>query len=397
MLDHQIESTRQEAVEAILRHYRNWYLPHVMLTPSARFGLYITAKTLLSRGDRVLVSPITCRTVIDALLEAGVVPVFVDIELSTGNIDVSRLSKSVLNNARAIITTNLYGSPDAIRDLRFMANTHKLLLIEDCAHVLRTRVETRELGTFGDVSVFSFKKHFDEVGGIICARDAAHGTRIQGRLIAEGTMPSAQEERLRFCQYRLMKATSPSIVRRLSAVYRHLVKVGGHHQNAEPARDFRSTILNTTFPTIAALLRVLEFLRRREQLIAARTAAARTLIARCPLPMTNGRYNDDVVYLAVPFFSSNRDAVVGKLRARGIPMYFLYTPPMNVLFPDRTYSVPNLDQDRIDHWCRHILPVPPQCGEQFLEVIHQSSALWKTCCATIADTRHQSQILASNR
>ena len=184
MFHRRIAAARQQSLEAIYGHYRRLYLPHVMLVPSARYGLYVVAKELLAPGDRVLISPVTCRTVISALLAAKAIPVFVDIDTATGNIDVSRLAASELNAARAIVTTNLYGTPDQVHELKSIATRRNLLLIEDCAHVLRTSVRGEEIGSVGDISVFSFKKHFNEPGGVICVRSENAATKIQRRIAA---------------------------------------------------------------------------------------------------------------------------------------------------------------------------------------------------------------------
>jgi hypothetical protein len=185
MLQAAINRERRKNEQAILQHYEELYHPHAVLVPSARFGLYAVAKELLSLGDRVLISPITCRTVVEALLAAGVVPVFVDIEPDTGNIDPGRLSDSVLTAARAIVTTNLYGNPDNAPHLRRAAAKHDLLFIEDCAHVIHTVIDGRRVGSLGDVSVFSFKKYFDEPGGVITFRGETAARAVRARVSAE--------------------------------------------------------------------------------------------------------------------------------------------------------------------------------------------------------------------
>jgi hypothetical protein len=74
----------------------------------------------------------------------------------------------------------------------------------------------------------------------------------------------------------------------------------------------------------------------------------------------------------VPFFSSRRDAVVAALRQRGIPTYFLYSPPMNEVFSQLDSNRP-LDRDLIRHWCGNILPIDPRFGREYLESIQSLS------------------------
>lgn len=373
MLDSQIQRERQHAVDDILGRYREWYLPHAMLVPRARFGLYAIAKGLLSPGDRILISPITCSTVINALLAARVTPVFVDIELATGNIDVSRLCDAELSNSRAIVTTNLYGNPDAVEDLKSIAASHNLLLIEDCAHVLQTCVSSREIGGIGDISVFSFKKYFDELGGVVCVRDEAVATKLRATIAAETTTPTAREERMRFCQFQLEKAAGSSIVRGLSSLHRRLRTIGIRRENRIHASMVGAShpAFTSSLPTTATLLRVADRLRRRQELIQARCAAARQLIANCPLPVKRSSSATQVVYLAVPFYSPNRDTIVTRLASRHIPTYFRYTPPMSKVFRNCSRLAHGFDEDRLEHWCRNILPVHPDFGLQFLQVLGQ--------------------------
>ena len=372
MLHRRIAAAKQKSLEAILSHYRRLYLPHVMLVPTARYGLYVVAKELLAPGDRVLISPVTCRTVISALLAAKVTPVFVDIDTATGNIDVSRLAESELNAARAIVTTNLYGTPDQVRELKSIATSRSLLLIEDCAHVLRTSMRGAEIGGVGDVSVFSFKKHFDEPGGVICVRSENAAMKIQRRISAEMRLPSAREEQLRFCQFHLEKAIGVGMTRRFSSVYRHL-RTGERRPVERPLTEPISAP-GAFLPTTATLLRIADLLEHFQNLVESRGSIARQLIDSCSLSVKRAPWADELVYLAIPFFTEHRDAIAAKLESHGIPTYFRYTPAMHQVFRHGTEAASNLDQDRIEHWCKNILPVQPRFGQQFLEVLQEMSS-----------------------
>ena len=371
MIDRIIDRQRRTASESILRYYRERYHPHALLVPNGRFGLYAAARELLRPGDRVIVSPVTCRTVIQALLAAGVCPVLVDIEPETGNIDASKLSASLLESVRAIVTTNLYGNPDSALELRRAASAHNLLLIEDCAHVLQSRIGGRLVGSIGDVSVFSFKKYFDEPGGAVTLRSAEAARKVAGRIAAETDPRPQSDERLRYLQYLVAQAAPASVVARLSAVHARLH--GPSAAAASPARDVPpGPPPKAQLPTTASLLRVAAYLSRSERLISDRAAAAASLISNCPLELKKSPGAQDVCYLVVPFFSSRRDAVVAALRQRGIPTYFLYSPPMNEVFSQLDSTRP-LDRDLIRHWCGNILPIDPRFSREYLESIQSLS------------------------
>jgi len=372
MLQAAINRERRKSEQAILQHYEELYHPHAVLVPSARFGLYAVAKELLSRGDRVLISPITCRTVVEALLAAGVVPVFVDIEPDTGNIDPGRLSDSVLTAARAIVTTNLYGNPDNAPHLRRAAAKHDLLFIEDCAHVIHTVIDGRRVGSLGDISVFSFKKYFDEPGGVITFRGEAAARAVRARVSAEAEMPEAAEERLRWLQLLAQEVTAPSTAAWLSKVGRSLLGTPGGAQTASPSAPRPS---RPTFPLAAGLAKVARNLSKVDRFIAERMKTVRDLAAQCPLPLKRSRWADDVCYLVAPFFSAKRDSIIAALKRRGVPTYFLYTPPVSEIFRAQLAPEQTFTSAAVDFWCRHILPVNPNVAREFIDVINAAGVL----------------------
>jgi dTDP-4-amino-4,6-dideoxygalactose transaminase len=372
MLNGVIGRDRGKAAESILSHYRQRYHSHAVLVPCGRFGLYAAAKELLRPGDRVAISPITCRTVIDALVAAEVCPVFVDIELETGNIDVSKLHRGLLHTLRAIVTTNLYGNPDCVAELKRIAATHGLLLIEDCAHVLGTSIGGQQIGTIGDVSVFSFKKYFDEPGGVVTLRSEGAARRIQERVDSETSAPLEAEERARYLQHQVAKATFKPIAASLSAIYGCWKKSARIEPNGQESAKNAPTDgmrQREILPTTATLLRVAGLLSHVDRFKCARIAAASNLIALCPLELKKSSYSDHVCYLVVPFFSSKRDAVVAAMEKRGIQTYFRYTPPLTEVFRAGLDADYPLHRDVIDHWCRNILPVRLQFGVEYLETI----------------------------
>ena len=73
MLNAIIRRERRLATEAILRYYRDRYHRYAVLVPSGRFGLFAVAREMMSPGDIVLISPITCASVIRALLAARLI------------------------------------------------------------------------------------------------------------------------------------------------------------------------------------------------------------------------------------------------------------------------------------------------------------------------------------
>ena len=122
-------------------------------------------------------------------------------------------------------------------------------------------------------------------------------------------------------------------------------------------------------PPTAALARVAALLARRDAIAVERMQAARALIERCPLPVMTAARVGEVCYFKVPFSSSRRDEIVSRAGRRGIPTYFLYSPPMNVVFRAWADPAHRLDTGAIDLWCRGILPIDPRYGREYLDII----------------------------
>jgi dTDP-4-amino-4,6-dideoxygalactose transaminase len=368
-----LQHRRQRTIEIIERFYREHYLPNTVLVPSSRFGLYAVAKEVVRPGDSVLISPVTCHTVIQALLAADVKPVFVNIELQTGNIDISKLSPEILQSAKGIISTNLYGNPDAADELRELATKHGLFFLEDCAHVLRTALNGKLIGTFGDASSFSFKKYFGELGGILTLRDAELAARVRDRVAREVFQPAPKEELVRFAHYQVMQSPLAPLAEGALAFYKELrrsqtVETPAAEESAGDECHDGIDTLHKTFPTTVALSKVAHSLSRFEEMVAERKRLAAVLIQKCSLPLRKSQRTDDVCYLSVPFFSPNRDEVIETLNAQGIPCYFTYRIPMNRWLTDPAASR-NLHAETVNHWCQQILPIDTRNSSQFLAVL----------------------------
>ncbi len=125
-------------------------------------------------GDEVIVPPYTFIATTSIVLEANCVPVFVDIEPDTYNIDPVEIEKAITSKTRAIIPVHFAGQScnmDAIMDI---AKRHNLKVIEDAAHAHGGEYKGKKLGSIGDAGCFSFqssKNLTSGEGGIITTDD----------------------------------------------------------------------------------------------------------------------------------------------------------------------------------------------------------------------------------
>lgn len=109
-------------------------------------------------GDEVLCSDMTFDATVNPVVYEGGVPVFVDSEYETWNMDPIALEKAfeLHPKARVVVVAHLYGTPAKCDEIRRVCDEHGAVLIEDAAESLGATYKGRETGTFGDYSVISF-------------------------------------------------------------------------------------------------------------------------------------------------------------------------------------------------------------------------------------------------
>lgn len=110
----------------------------------------------IGKDDEVIVMPYTYIATVLAISMAGATPVFVDIDEKTYNIDVSKIEKAITKKTKAILPVHLYGHPADMDPLMEIAKRHNLKIIEDCAQAHGALYKNKKVGSFGDVSCFSF-------------------------------------------------------------------------------------------------------------------------------------------------------------------------------------------------------------------------------------------------
>lgn len=143
--------------------------------------LAMTALTSHLLKDRALVpgdEVITCATgfptTVNPSLQNGLVPVFLDVELGTYNMDVSRLEEALSPRTRAIMIAHTLGNPFDLGAITAFAEKHNLFLIEDCCDALGATYDGKKVGTFGSLGTLSFypAHHITmgEGGAVLCNR-----------------------------------------------------------------------------------------------------------------------------------------------------------------------------------------------------------------------------------
>ncbi|MQC26250.1 MAG: DegT/DnrJ/EryC1/StrS family aminotransferase [Chloroflexi bacterium] len=136
----------------------------------------------IGEGDEVLVSASTNIATALAALHNGALPVPVDSEPHTWNLDLELLEELITPRTKAIIPVHLYGHPVDMDELMRIADEHGLLVIEDCAESHGATVRGRMTGSFGHMACFSFyanKVITTGEGGMVTTNDEALAERLR--------------------------------------------------------------------------------------------------------------------------------------------------------------------------------------------------------------------------
>lgn len=107
-------------------------------------------------GNEVITTPITYAATVNAIELVGAKPVFVDIDLETGNMDPDAVSAAIGPNTAAILPVHLAGRPCDMDNIIALARFNGVLVIEDAAHAIGAKIRGQSVGTFGLSSAFSF-------------------------------------------------------------------------------------------------------------------------------------------------------------------------------------------------------------------------------------------------
>jgi CDP-6-deoxy-D-xylo-4-hexulose-3-dehydrase len=110
----------------------------------------------LRAGDEVITVAAGFPTTVNPIIQNGLVPVFVDVQLPTYDVDVSQLEAAASGRTKAIILAHTLGNPFDLDAVRAFAKKHNLWLIEDCCDAVGSTYKGRSVGTFGDLATTSF-------------------------------------------------------------------------------------------------------------------------------------------------------------------------------------------------------------------------------------------------
>ncbi len=109
----------------------------------------------IGEGDAVITSPISFVATSNMFVDLGAIPIWCDVKLD-GNINEKQIEKLITPQTKAIVPIDFAGKPVEIERIKEIAKKHNLLLIQDASHALGSSVKGKKIGSFADMTIFSF-------------------------------------------------------------------------------------------------------------------------------------------------------------------------------------------------------------------------------------------------
>ncbi len=124
---------------------------------SGTSGLFLCMLALgIGPGDEVITTPFTFIASATSIMMAGAIPVFVDIDPVSLNIDAEKIESKITGKTKAILPIEIFSNPAGIDKVCEIAQKHNLPVIEDSCEALGSALNGKKVGAFGTVSVFAF-------------------------------------------------------------------------------------------------------------------------------------------------------------------------------------------------------------------------------------------------
>lgn len=135
----------------------------------------------LPKGSEVITTPFTFASTTHAIVRNDLEPVFCDVNAKDFTMDTAKIEALISDRTSAILPIHVYGNVCNVEEIRRIAEKYGLKVIYDAAHTFGVRYKKKGIGSFGDVSCFSFHatKVFHSIeGGAVCFRDKDFGREL---------------------------------------------------------------------------------------------------------------------------------------------------------------------------------------------------------------------------
>lgn len=150
------------------------------LMVNGHFALELSLQALNLQGE-VITTPFTFASTTHAIVRNGLTPVFCDIDPVTYCMDVTKIEDLITDKTCAIMPVHVYGHICDVEEIERIARKHDLKVIYDAAHAFGVKYKGNGIGSYGDVSCYSFHatKVFNTIeGGCVCYHDEDFGRKL---------------------------------------------------------------------------------------------------------------------------------------------------------------------------------------------------------------------------
>ena len=175
-----IDSTWISSKGSFINKFENEFSKYISIKHSSSVcngtvAIHLAIEALgITGGDEVIVPTFTYIASVNAIAYSGAKPVFVDSLIDTWNLDPVEIEKKITNKTKAILVVHLYGASCEMDKILELCKKYNLFLIEDTAEAFGSKYKNKYLGTFGDISTFSFfgnKTITTGEGGMVCTNN----------------------------------------------------------------------------------------------------------------------------------------------------------------------------------------------------------------------------------
>jgi dTDP-4-amino-4,6-dideoxygalactose transaminase len=309
-----------EEVEAFEREFADFCgTKHCVAVSSGTAALHLGLLALgVQTDDEVITSPNTFLATAEAITYCGAIPVFVDVNPATANIDPKLIERAITRRTRAILPIHLYGRPADMDSIREIAERHRIRVLEDAAQAHGARYRGKRAGSLSDVGAFSFypTKNLAAYGeGGALTTDDDQIAKFARAARNHGQTARYEHE---FVGYNYRMQGFQGAVLRIKL--RHLYKWTGRRQ--EIAREYRR------------------------------------LLAGCRLDLPVDNTCDECAYHQFVMYVNNRNRVIAHLAAREIDTVVHYPRPVHLQPAYSSLGLPPGTFPHAERLCERALSLP---------------------------------------
>jgi Predicted pyridoxal phosphate-dependent enzyme apparently involved in regulation of cell wall biogenesis len=328
---------------------------HAISVANGTDALVIALAALgIKEGDEIITTPFTFFATAESIKRIGAIPVFVDVDKKTFNINPGLIEEKITEKTKAILPVHIFGNPCDMCAINTIAKKHNLFVIEDACQAIGAKYKGEQIGTLSDVSCFSFfpTKNLGGMGdgGLIATNDdnvahivkalKNHGSGMAGREALQLLNPEFQDD------FEIKKG--------FEKYYNYLI---GYNSRLD---EMQAAILNVK-------LKYIDLWNEKRRILASKyeeNFGTQYTYQECTK-------DSETVYHMYSVLSENREKEIEKLKNAGIASGTYYPVPLHLqkVFLDLQYKVG--DCPVAEEICEKVfaIPVYPELSEQEQEKV----------------------------